>query len=120
MPELRVDPSSRVAPFEQLRKQLIEQIMSRALPDGTKLPTVRALAVDLGLAANTVARTYRELEAEGYVITRGRSGTFVAPVAPATPEIRTEAARLTAAYVDAMRSLGMSGESILRAVRRRL
>ena len=47
------------------------------LPPGTRLPTVRALAETLGVAANTVARAYRELEHAGVVTTRGRSGTVV-------------------------------------------
>ena len=46
---------------------------------GTRLPAVRQLAADLGLAVNTVARAYRELEAAGLVETRGRHGTVVAP-----------------------------------------
>lgn len=120
MINLQLDPDSKVPPFEQLRQQLIEQIMARALPAGMKLPTVRGLAGDLGLAANTVARTYRELEAEGYVITRGRNGTFVAPVAPPTDEILARAQELTATYVSGMQDLGMGEEAILRAVRRNL
>ena len=47
------------------------------LAPGTRLPTVRQLAADLGLAANTVARAYRELEADGVIATYGRKGTFV-------------------------------------------
>ena len=55
------------------------------LPAGTRLPTVRALSEQLGLAANTVARAYRELEADGVVVTEGRRGTFVASGAVAAP-----------------------------------
>ena len=75
---LVVDTSSPVPPFEQLRLQLIAQIERRELPPGTQLPTVRRLAADLGLAPNTVARTYRELEQAGLVRTAGRRGTVVA------------------------------------------
>ena len=72
------DPSLPEPPFEQLRAQLASRVASGDLPAGTKLPTVRALAAELGLAVNTVARVYRELEADGVVVTEGRRGTFVA------------------------------------------
>jgi DNA-binding transcriptional regulator YhcF (GntR family) len=72
-----IDPSSSVPPFEQLRLQFAQRIGDRTLPVGAKLPTIRGLANDLGLAANTVARTYRELEEAGLIETRGRAGSFV-------------------------------------------
>lgn len=73
-----VDPSSHVPPYEQVRGQLEALATSGGLPPGHRLPTVRQLAADLGLAANTVARAYRELEQAGVITTRGRKGTFVA------------------------------------------
>src|SRR3982751_5707969 len=73
-----IDAASPVPPYEQLRRQLARQIGDRTLAVGTRLPTVRRLAADLGLAVNTVARAYRELEESGLVETRGRAGTFVA------------------------------------------
>lgn len=75
---ITIDPASSTAPFEQLRTQLAEQIRSGELVAGTRLPTVRRMADDLGIAPNTVARAYRELEQEGLVETRGRNGTVVA------------------------------------------
>jgi DNA-binding transcriptional regulator YhcF (GntR family) len=74
-----VDQDSPVPPYEQVRGQIAALIGDDRLPVGTRLPTVRQLAVDLGLAANTVARAYRELESAGLIETRGRHGTFVAP-----------------------------------------
>jgi DNA-binding transcriptional regulator YhcF (GntR family) len=73
-----VDPDSHVPPFEQVRAQLEQQAADGTLTPGHRLPTVRRLADDLGLAVNTVARAYRELEQAGVVETRGRLGTFVA------------------------------------------
>ena len=69
-----IDPRSPVPPFEQLRVQLLAQVQSGELAPGARLPTVRRLADDLGIAPNTVARTYRELEASGIIETRGRNG----------------------------------------------
>ena len=73
-----VDPGSPEPPFEQVRAQLADLIATGGLGEGDRLPTVRALAADLGLAAGTVARAYKELESEGLVTTRSRAGTVVA------------------------------------------
>ncbi|RGE17620.1 GntR family transcriptional regulator [Leucobacter sp. wl10] len=118
--EARIDPRDPRPPFEQLRTQLIERIMSREIPAGTKLPAVRRLAAELALAPNTVARAYRELEADGYLITRGRNGTVVAPVAAVDAETQRRAADLVAAYVSGMRGLGIGPDTILGEVRRAL
>lgn len=75
---IELDPESATPPFEQVRVQLLSQIVDGSLVAGTRLPTVRKLAGDLGLAVNTVARAYKELEEAHLVITRGRAGTFVA------------------------------------------
>ncbi len=78
---LPLDQSSPDAPFEQLRVQVARRVARGELTAGTKLPTVRALAEQLGLATNTVARAYKELEADRVVVTEGRRGTFVAGAA---------------------------------------
>ena len=117
---LRIDPNGPHPPFEQLRRQLADQIMSRVLPAGTKLPPVRRLAADLGLAPNTVARAYRELEAEGFLITQGRNGTVVAPIAAVDAETERRAAELTTGFVNGMRALGLGPDAIVGAVRRAL
>ncbi len=74
---LQIDPDSSTPPFEQLRIQVAAMVATGELAPGQKLPTVRQLATDLGLAANTVARAYRELEADKIISTQGRRGTFV-------------------------------------------
>jgi DNA-binding transcriptional regulator YhcF (GntR family) len=74
---VHIDQDEPVAPYEQVRSQVAAQVADGRLPAGTRLPTVRQLATDLGLAANTVARAYRELEEDGIVVTSGRRGTFV-------------------------------------------
>jgi DNA-binding transcriptional regulator YhcF (GntR family) len=74
---IRIDPTSVVAPYQQVREQILASIARSDLAPGTKLPSVRALAGDLDLAVNTVAKVYKELEAQGAVVTRGRHGTIV-------------------------------------------
>jgi DNA-binding transcriptional regulator YhcF (GntR family) len=98
--------------FEQLRSQIIDGVRDGRLPPGTRLPTVRELAAQLGLAVNTVARAYRELETAGIVETRGRFGTFVARVDPAD-EAMAAAAH---AFVSAAKSLGIGKTEALRYV----
>ncbi|MDH6182230.1 DNA-binding transcriptional regulator YhcF (GntR family) [Microbacteriaceae bacterium SG_E_30_P1] len=75
--EFTIDPKGEHAPFEQLKAQIVERVSSGELIAGTKLPAVRQLASGLGVAPNTVARAYRELEADGFLETRGRNGTVV-------------------------------------------
>ncbi|HEX6149881.1 GntR family transcriptional regulator [Nocardioides sp.] len=109
------DPSLPEPPFEQLRAQVARRAAGGDLPAGTKLPTVRALAAELGLAANTVARAYRELEADGVVVTEGRRGTFVASgTAAASPE----ADRAAAAYAVTARRLGLTRAEATRLLER--
>jgi DNA-binding transcriptional regulator YhcF (GntR family) len=74
---MQVDHESSVTLYEQLRTQIIEQVKSGELIAGTKLPTVRRLATDLGVAPYTVARVYRVLEQDGFLETRGRNGTVI-------------------------------------------
>jgi DNA-binding transcriptional regulator YhcF (GntR family) len=72
-----IDPESTTPPYEQLRRQLAYQIRSGALSVDDRLPTVRQLASDLGLAKNTIVRAFRELEQSGLVAGAGRRGTIV-------------------------------------------
>jgi DNA-binding transcriptional regulator YhcF (GntR family) len=101
---ISIDSSSATPPFEQLRVQLVEQISSGELAGGTRLPTVRKLAEDLGLAPNTVARSYRELESDGFIATRGRNGSFVTPQGDPAHAQAQEAART---FADRVRKLGI-------------
>lgn len=96
MSQYSVDADSDVPPFEQLRIQIAGRIAAGDLPPGSRLPTVRALAEELGLAVNTVAKTYRALETDGSVVTQGRRGTFV-PLTSSGHDDATEAARVYAA-----------------------
>jgi len=96
-PALHVDASSPLAPFEQVRDQLGDLIAAGGLAEGERLPTVRGLATELGLAAGTVARAYKELEAAGLVSTRSRAGTVVAPQAQSAEVALRAAARTFAA-----------------------
>ncbi|MWJ18893.1 GntR family transcriptional regulator [Clavibacter michiganensis subsp. michiganensis] len=77
-PGYRIVPGSGTPPCEQLRAEIARRASEGELPVGARLPTVRALAEQTGVAVNTVARAYKELEADGVIETRGRAGSFVA------------------------------------------
>ncbi|MDE0546753.1 GntR family transcriptional regulator [Microbacterium sp. C7(2022)] len=108
-----IDPEAPEPPFEQLRSGIVDAIATGALAPGARLPTVRGLAEELGVAAGTVARTYRELEASGIIETRGRSGTFVAFAADPA---RREAERAAAEYAERVKTLRVSPEDALALV----
>ncbi|MGY1916692.1 GntR family transcriptional regulator [Blastococcus sp. SYSU DS0973] len=76
-PALTVDVGSPTPPYEQIRGQIAAAVHGGLLPSGSRLPTMRALAADLGVAVGTVARAYAELEAAGLVASRRRTGTVV-------------------------------------------
>ncbi|HEX5967610.1 MAG TPA: GntR family transcriptional regulator [Intrasporangium sp.] len=111
---LTVDPASAEPSFEQVRAQLAGLITSGRLLPGDRLPTVRALAADLGLAVNTVARAYKELEASGLVETRRRAGTVVAS-GEHTADVAVAA--LAAKYAVAAREAGLDDAAALDLVR---
>jgi DNA-binding transcriptional regulator YhcF (GntR family) len=111
---ITIDEESPVPPYEQIRVHLARQITNRSLPVGTRLPTVRRLAADLGLAVNTVARAYRELESAGLVETRGRGGTFVTAAGDHT---REQAHAAAAHYAATVTKLGLDPTEALRIVR---
>jgi DNA-binding transcriptional regulator YhcF (GntR family) len=118
---IHLDPASRTPPFAQLRDAIARRIRSGGLPPGERLPPVRALAAELGLAPNTVARAYRELEAAGLLEGRGRHGTFVTgrPRVPAD-ERAARLARAADAFARRARQLGVSRAEALRAVEQAL
>lgn len=103
--KISVDNTSPMPPFAQVRSELARQINDRTLPVGTRLPTVRGLAEELGIAANTVARAYRELEAAGLIETRGRAGSFVSA---AGDHSRRRVHDAAAEYAALARRLGIS------------
>ncbi|MFF4414597.1 GntR family transcriptional regulator [Streptosporangium sp. NPDC001559] len=109
-----IDAASPVPPFEQLRAQLARQIQNRTLAVGARLPTIRHLAADLGLAVNTVGRAYRELEEAGLIETRGRAGSFVSA---AGQEGRERARRAAADYAAVIASVGLDAGEAIRIVR---
>ena len=97
------DPGSSVPPYEQVRVQVIDAVAAGSVAAGAKLPTVRGLADALGIAPNTVARSYRELERDAVIETRGRAGSFIAASGDGTQRLAQEAAAVFAARIRELR-----------------
>lgn len=120
-----VDLRSATPPYEQIRSQISSLIATGDLAIGSRLPTVRSLAADLGIAAGTVSRAYKELEAAGLIESRRRNGTVVALPSPGhsgqagapLPEAVTAAVDL---LVNAGRDARLSDELLLDLVRGKL
>ncbi len=109
---IAIDTASNVPPYEQLRAQVSAMVAGGSLPAGTRLATVRQMAADLGLAPNTVARAYRELEADGVIGTHGRRGTFVRSARPPSPSLTG----LVADFISNARTLGLTCPEAVRLV----
>ena len=107
-----VDSTSATPPYEQIRLQLAAHVDTGALQPGDRLPTVRRLAEDLGVATNTVARAYRELEQAGVIETRGRGGSFVTG-----DQVTRKAKEAAVAYLAETKALGLSAADALALVR---
>lgn len=113
-PAVEIDLRSLVPPFEQIRARIADLVAAGELPAGTRLPSVRALAGDLGIAPNTVVRAYRELEAAGVVRTARGKGTVVADAPPAPDDAAVGAAVERA--VALARAAGWDAARLRRAV----
>lgn len=124
---ISVNLGSATPPYEQIRGQIASLIAVGALPAGTRLPTVRSLAADLGIAAGTVARAYKELEQAALITTGRRKGTVVAAPAggvrakdPASSPISTEVSDAADRYIAAGRAAGLDDGALLALIRARL
>ena len=74
-----ISNSSSVPIYEQIKNQIINQIMSNELLEGESIPSIRSLASDIKISVMTIKKAYDELESEGYIKSVQGKGTFVAP-----------------------------------------
>ncbi|MGW6175052.1 GntR family transcriptional regulator [Arthrobacter sp. NPDC055138] len=121
--QIRVDLAAPTPPYEQIRSQVASLIAVGTLAAGQRLPPVRSLAADLGVAAGTVARAYKELEGAGLLVSRRRHGTTVADTAAATHPTAAGSAEVSLAVVQlvrAARDAGLDDETVLNLVRGQL
>ena len=116
---LTIDRSRKVPVYEQIADQVRRLVASGSLDPGTALPSVRQLAGDLGVNLNTIARAYRLLEDEGFLVIRDRAGVAVAaPAEKVESSARAELLDQMRASLARLRQAGMAPDELLRFVRR--
>lgn len=116
---LQLDPDSSLPPYEQVRAQVTTMVATGVLAAGSRLPTIRQLARDLGVATATIARAYRELERDRLIESRGRHGTFIldAPTRATTSEREQRLAAAAQHFAVQARQLGIDPDHALRQAR---
>ena len=119
--QITIDDDSGIPIWLQLRNRLIYLITSGYYATGDKLPTVREMAVDLGINYNTVSKVYQDIERDGYIVSKRGKGTFVADQGPAqAEEAKTEVDFLTDEFIRQCRELGVPRHDIADVLQRRL
>lgn len=74
-----ISNSSSIPIYEQIKNQIIGQIIKDELSEGDSIPSIRMLANDIKISVMTIKKAYDELESEGYIKSVQGKGTFVAP-----------------------------------------
>ena len=74
-----ISNSSSIPIYEQIKNQIISQIMSEELKEGDTIPSIRNLAQDIKISVMTIKKAYDELENEGYINSVQGKGTYIAP-----------------------------------------
>ncbi len=116
-----IDSRSAVPVYEQLKRQIVLNIVTGRLTDGDKLPSIRELAAALLINPNTVAKTYTQLEADGFVLSRKGLGVFVSAGGREMQSDRFEIfEQLTDDFTSKAAGLGFSSEEIIKALSDRL
>lgn len=115
--QVTIDQSDPTPPYGQLRQQLTALIQLGELRANDRLPPVRQLANDLGLAAGTVARAYRDLEKQGLLVTSRGAGTRVAHCKVEAPDEKKEQLLQAATqFARQVRDLNVSDREAIGAV----
>lgn len=111
---IAVDPDLETPPYQQIFEQIRAAIERGSLPPDALLPTVRQLAGDLGVAPNTVARAYADLQETGWLHSEGRRGTRVSGTIPsADRRVRNHALTdAIARFIESLRHRGYSDGEI--------
>lgn len=94
--------------YEQIQSELRRLMLTGALPPGSCLPSVRELAGQLAINPNTIQRAYRELEADGYILSVAGKGSFVAQVDQIAEQQKKQAVGAFLAAAQRLRALGLT------------
>ena len=117
---IQIDLQSRVPLYEQLQEQIIRLSMLGILDENQQLPSVRALAREVGVNPNTVAKAYQQLEQQGIIYTVSGRGSFVSPDVLSLQSLRQAALQEVLDAVDKALSRGVYPQQLLDAIRQQL
>ena len=119
--EIRIDQNSGVPVWLQLNNQITAMIYLGVYPAGSQLPTVREMAVQVGVNYNTVSKVYQNLEREGLIVSRRGKGSFVESALPPAQEGPLgEGEGFARESVHRCQELGLSDDMIVDLVHRQL
>lgn len=113
---IKIDEYSDVPIYQQIRNQIVMGISSGELKPGEQLPTVRALALEMGINTMTVSKTYQILKSEGYILTDRKNGARVRESIERTGQISNENKTELKRIVSEARLSGVAREEILKLV----
>ncbi len=116
---IRIDLASAVPAYRQIANALRALLVAGTFPIGEPLPTVRQLAVDLGVHHNTVAEAYRVLSEEGWLALRRRHGAIVLDRSRPTPprQARTSLVQRLRELTAEAQAAGLSPAAIAESMR---
>jgi GntR family transcriptional regulator len=117
---LELEFRSGLPAYAQIVRRVERMVASRALQPGDQLPTVRALAEELGLNFNTVARAYRALGEAAAVSTQRGRGTYIVQSSAARPARQRTVQALAADYVREAKRHRLTDAAIVALVANRL
>lgn len=119
--QITIDNDSGIPIWLQLRNRLIYLITSGHYAVGDKLPTVREMAVGVGINYNTVSKVYQDIERDGYIVSKRGRGTFVHDGYLKDADAALNAAdSLADAFIQQCRELGMPRKDVVPLIERRL
>lgn len=117
--EFSLDYANGVPLYRQIIQQIELAVLSGRLKPGSRLPTIRSLAIELRINPNTIAKAYNELEIRGLVNTQVGSGTFISDKKPDISEIekKNNIMKIVNHFMRELDALGISPEEIPDLVR---
>ncbi len=119
--QISIDDSSGIPIWLQLKNRIVYLILSGQFEPDERLPTVRELAVELGVNYNTVMKVYQDIERDGYVVSKRGRGTFVTDRNMDPDDVVMDMARsLADEFIRQCRELGMPRNDIVELVNARL
>jgi GntR family transcriptional regulator len=116
--QVHIDPREPLPIYAQLERGIRSLVASGKIKVGEQLPTVRQMAVELKINANTVAKVYAELERTGFIQTKRGVGTFIVPQNPKEllRDRKRELTALTKDYIQSSSELGFSIKDVIEFI----